>query len=54
MPSPVVIPGRSVALVMGEMREGFHRAGSRASAVSTAVGVEALTVAEATANSVSS
>ncbi len=54
MPSLVVIPARSAALIMEELREGFPLAGSRASAeeVSTAVGVEAFTAAEATGNSV--
>ena len=48
---PVVIPARSAALIMEELREGFPLAGSRASAeeVSTAVGVEAFTAAEVTA-----
>jgi hypothetical protein len=51
MPSLVVIPARSAALIMEELREGFPLAGSRASAeeVSTAVGVEAFTAAEVTA-----
>ena len=57
MSSPVVIPARSAASIMEELREDFPLAGSRASAaeeVSTAVGVEAFTVAEVTGNSVSS
>jgi len=56
MSSPVVIPVRSAALVMEEMREGFHRAGSRALAADfTAAEVEAFTVvAVAAGNSVSS
>src|ERR1700682_4678236 len=60
MSSLVVIPARSAALIMEELREGFPLAGSRASAadstaaeVSTAVGVEAFTVAGVTGNSVS-
>ena len=59
MSNLVVIPARSAALVMEELREGFPLAGSRASAasftvaeVSTAVGVEAFTAAEATGNPV--
>src|SRR6266852_8543271 len=54
MSSPVVIPARSAALIMEELPEGFPLAGSRASAeVSTAVGVEAFTVAGVTGNSLS-
>src|ERR1700682_5695858 len=60
MSSLVVIPARSAALIMEELREGFPLAGSRASAadftaaeVSTAVGVEAFTVAGVTGNPVS-
>ena len=58
MPSLVVIPARSAALIMEELREGFPLAGSRASAaftaaeVSTAVGAEVFTGAEATDNPV--
>jgi hypothetical protein len=53
MPTPVVAQAHSVVLIMAELRKGFPLAGSRASAaVSTAVGVEAFTVAEATGNPV--
>jgi hypothetical protein len=65
MPNPAVIPALSAALIMEELLQGSPLAGSRASAaftaaeVSTAVGVEAFTVAEvmqaeATGNSVHS
>jgi len=60
MSSLVVIPARSAALVMEELREGFHRAGSRASAaafivaeVSTAVEAEAFTAAGVIGNPIS-
>jgi hypothetical protein len=55
MSSRVVVPVRSAALIMEELRKGFPLAGSRASAaaeVSTAVGAEVFTVAEATGNPV--
>ena len=54
MPTPVVTRARSVVLIMEELRKGFPLAGSRASAeeVSTAVGAEVFTVAEATGNPV--
>jgi hypothetical protein len=54
MPNPVVTRARSAALIMEELREGFRLAGSRASAaeVSTAVGAEVFTEAEATGNPV--
>jgi hypothetical protein len=47
--SLVVIPARSAALIMEELPEGSPLVGSRVSAGSTAAGVEAFTVAEATA-----
>ena len=58
MPSLAAIPARSAALIMEELPGDSPLAGSRASAVftaeevSTAEGVEAFTVAEATAAAV--
>jgi len=58
--SPVVIPGRSAALIMEELLEDSPLAGSRASAaftaaeVSTAVAVGVFTVAEVAGNPVHS
>ena len=61
MSSLVVIPARSAALIMEELREGFPLAGNRASAadftaaeVSTAVAVGVFTVAEVAGNPVHS
>ena len=56
--SLVVIPARSAALIMEELREGFPLAGSRASAAAfmeeaVSTPAEVSTVAEVTGNSVS-